>query len=290
MKKKLLTIIPCVLLSTTLLVGCNVKFGVGSRRDMNNNIGSNVSDIINSNNNNNNNNANTDLYEENLNNSIPMEGIESVNINIYASTVTVQSIEGTDFTLSCTGSSSMVKNTSFEKKGGTLNIEENGISSSFNLNSFNSSYNRKVVIGIPKDFKDDITLGSGAGNITINSIISNNLEIKGGAGDLTIKDVIFKDLKLEQGVGTTDISLKYKCGNMNITGGVGELDISLAEVGGNLTYSGGIGEATIDIPDNSPVKISTESGLGSVNVNVRTSGEDTYLFDLSIGIGSLDIN
>ncbi|MEG2655953.1 MAG: DUF4097 family beta strand repeat-containing protein [Clostridium sp.] len=296
MKKKVLPIIFYLLLSSTLLVGCNVKFGINSRRDINENPGFNVNSIfknnlsINSINNNLNNNVNTPLYDENINDSISMDGIKTVNISILASNVTIKSIDGKAFTLLCSGPSSIVKSTTFEKKGTNLNIQENGSMSNLDVNNLPTSYGRKVIIGIPKSFMDDIIVNSNAGTITIDSITSNNLDINGGVGSLTINDAIFKDLKLKQVIGTTNISLKNKCGNMNISGLLGEVVINLSEIGGNLSYSGGCGKTTINIPNNSPVKVNTNANIGNANVNVRTSGEDTYIFDLNIEIGDLTVN
>ena len=77
---------------------------------------------------------------------------------------------------------------------------------------------------------------------------------------------------------------------MNINGGLGNLTINFAEVGGNLNYDGGMGETVISIPNNSPVKINTSTGVGSIDINAKTSGEDIYTFDLNIGVGSLTVN
>lgn len=70
---------------------------------------------------------------------------------------------------------------------------------------------------------------------------------------------------------------------------MGEFSLKLTEVGGNLTYSGGMGEATIDIPDNAPVKLITDTSIGETNITATTSGENTYTFDISSRIGSVTI-
>ena len=63
----------------------------------------------------------------------------------------------------------------------------------------------------------------------------------------------------------------------------------MAEVGGNLKYKGGVGSTDITIPKNSPVKFVVGKGLGNCNIDAKTSGEETYTFDLKVGVGSINI-
>lgn len=289
MKKKTLLVVSALVLSTTILAGCNIRFGITSRENKHNNIVDFI-DNVTSNGFNVDNSSNTSSaqYTEDLHKSIPAEGIKKLDISILASEVTIKSISGNDITLDCTGSSNIVKETTYDKSRDTLFIEEKGVNSS-NFNGFGNNAGRKVIIGIPESFNGDAIISCGAGNIVINDATFKSLVLKGGAGELTLSNIFFDTLSLEQGMGETGITLNEKCGDMNISGGIGEFYLKLAEVGGNLTYSGGIGEATIDIPDNSPVKILTKSGIGETNIFATTSGENTYTFDLSVGIGSLTV-
>lgn len=279
MKKKLCIIIPSLILTAALLVGCNVKWGVSSR-NKNNNLFNFTND--------NENNGST--YSENINETFPMDDIENVNIETSVSNVTINSVDESKFSVICKGSSSVVDKTTVEVKNGTLNVIEHGIKSSFNFNLVNTSVNREVIINIPKEFNKDLTLSFGAGDVNINEITAKNLDIEGGAGDLNLKNVVFKDLQLGQGVGDIDVDLSKKSGDMDIQGGVGSITLRLSEVGGNLKYNGGVGEANIYIPNNSPVKIESSSGVGSMDINAKTSGEDTYIFDLELGVGSVTVN
>jgi len=276
MKKKLFIIIPTLFLTATLLVGCNVEFGVKSRPKNNNSVNFN--------------NDNLATYDENISKTIPMKNIEDMVISIHASNVTINSVDSSDFTITCKGSSSFVNKTTIDVIGNTLNVKEHGVDSAINLGFFNKSTSREITINIPKDFNKDLKLNGGAGNMSINGISVNKLNIEGGAGNLTLKDIVFQDLKLEQGVGNTTIDLSSKCGDIDIDGGVGNLSITFAEVGGNLTYDGGVGKTVISIPNNSPVKLNTSTGVGSIDINAKTSGEDIYTFDLNVGVGNLTVN
>ena len=63
----------------------------------------------------------------------------------------------------------------------------------------------------------------------------------------------------------------------------------MAEVGGNLTYKGDVGSSKITIPKNSPVKFRTKNGVGKCEIDAKTSGENTYTFDLKVGVGSIRV-
>ncbi len=304
MKKKLFIIIPTLILTTTLLVGCNVEFGVKSRPknsssvNFNNdklfgNLGTDFLDNLDDISNNFDdfdNNGNLTTYDEDISKTIPMKNIEDIDIEIHASNVNINSVDSSDFTITCRGSSSFVDKTTIDVIGNTLNIKEHGINSSINLGFFNKSTSREIIINVPKDFNKDLELHGGAGNISINGININKLKVEGGAGNLTLKDIVFQELKLEQGVGNTTIDLSSKCGDIDIDGGVGNLSITFVEVGGDLTYDGGVGKTVISIPNNSPVKLDTSTGIGSIDINAKTSGEDIYTFDLNVGVGNLIVN
>ena len=289
MKKKTLLAVSALVLSTTILAGCSIRFGITSRENKHNNI----SDFINNftdndlNMDTSNSSSSNSLYTEDLHEGISSEGVKKLDISILASEVTIKAIKGTDITLDCTGSSNIVKETTFNKNSGTIYIQEKG-EPSFKLNGFNTD-SRKVIIGIPESFEGDAIISCGAGTVIITDSTFESLVVTGGAGELILSDIIFNNLSLEQGIGETSITLNEKCGNMNISGGMGEFYLKLTEVGGNLTYSGGMGEATIDIPDNAPVKLITDTGLGETNITATTSGENTYTFDLSVGLGSLTV-
>ncbi|SDO92558.1 DUF4097 family beta strand repeat-containing protein [Clostridium gasigenes] len=245
------------------LTSCNIKFGVESRNENNN--------------------------EEVVNQSISIDSIENIDISIGAANITINEIDGNDVKVDFLGQSNLAEKTIVEKRGNTIVIEEKKYKSGW-INGKNTFKDRKVTIGIPSSYIDKLSLEYGAGNVTVKGINVSELDVEGGAGNLDMKNIVFSSLDLEQGVGNTDIDLKEKCGNIKISGGVGNLTLRMSEVGGDLAYEGGVGETDIYIPDKSPVRIKTSSGLGNANINASTSGENTYEFNLSIGIGSLSLN
>lgn len=290
MKKKSLLAVLSLVISASLLAGCNVHFGITSRENKRSIFDTLIESITHNaiSLNNNSNSTSTALYKEDLHTTLSTDNIKNLNISIIASEVTIKSISGSEITLDCTGSSNIVKETTYDKTQDTIYIKEHGVTD-INFNGFNNSGSRKVIIGIPASFEGNAVISSGAGTVDISNVTFNSIDLEGGMGELNISNIKFKDLILKQGMGETSINLSDKCGNMNISGGMGEFSLTLKEVGGNLTYSGGMGEAIIDIPDNAPVKLETDTGMGETNITATTSGENTYIFDLSVGMGSLTV-
>lgn len=218
---------------------------------------------------------------------VNLDGENLIDITLGAGNVDVNLIDGDKLIVKTTGNGLEYKKIILEKSGEKIKLRfKNKIS----INNINlQSEHKRVIIDIPKKFTKDMKIKLGAGNVNINGLTLDNLDINGGAGNLVLNNIEFKNLKLEQGVGNASIVLEKPSGNIDLNGGVGKIDLSIKEVGGNLSYKGGVGKASIDIPEKSPVKISTSSGLGTVKVNASTSGEFKYFFDFKIGVGNVYI-
>lgn len=318
MKKKLILLAAGITTASFLLSGCNAEFGIKNRNEVteldkvihwSSNFSEELTDwakdfssIANFdfdfdnfdneiNSFNNNKSSNGKIYEENLNKAFPIANVSNIAVEICASNVTVEAVAGNDFTISCTGKSSIVTDTEVTLNSSTIKVKENSIKNSgFNLGLPQVTMGRKVIIGIPENYTGDISVVCGAGNLKLSKLNSSSLQIEGGAGNLTIDDIQFSNLALSQGVGNTDISLKRKSGNMDIDGGVGNLTLNLQEVGGNLTYEGGVGNTKIYVPENAPINFDTETGLGHCTVTAKTSSKTDYIFSISVGVGDLVIS
>ena len=116
-----------------------------------------------------------------------------------------------------------------------------------------------------------------------------DINIDGGAGKLTLSNICFNRLDLDSGVGQVNIETGDRSGDIDINGGVGEVNVAIKKVGGDLIYDGGVGSSNIKIPKNSPISIKSESGLGSIENEAVISGNGDYIFDISVGVGSIRI-
>ena len=223
------------------------------------------------------------LVDEKIN----LENATDIDVEIYAAQVSIKSYDGED--VKVTGKLSQKSDGLDVRRNGheIQIIEKQYKSSGLDMNSEKNI--SKFDILVPSKFKGNFKFDQGAGILDIEGIRAKNIDISGGSVKSKCEDIKFDRLNLESGASEFNFNLKEKCGDIKINGGVGKLKLKMAEVGGNFEYEGGVGDIDIIIPKNSPVKILTEKGVGHCNINAQTSGEGTYTFDLSVGIGSINV-
>lgn len=267
MKKRLGMFIMSAFLIGTL-TGCDVSVGVRHPDEVQKDSGLN-------------NNVIEDIDEK-----VKIEELNRINISMNFAKIDIVQSDSNEVEIVSKSNSNVKTKINIEKDKDLLNIEEEKNKVAIN----SSNRGREISIKIPKQYKGDVTLNYGAGEVHVSDVSMNNFKINGGAGELSIDKAKFNNMELNQGVGESNINLEEKCGDIVINGGVGEINLTMEEVGGNLRYKGGVGEANISIPKNSPVYFQTKSGIGSCDVKAITSGENKYLFDLLVSIGSVTVN
>lgn len=262
MGKKIITLGLAILVAISL-AGCSIRFGINKR-----NRGETV----------------------NINKQVVYTDENKIEIDIKYGYVTISTHDKSDVIV--TGSSNRGEDViKVSKSGNSIKIKDNS-RDNVNLNLFSkndSSDKMNIEIKIPNDFQGDLDFDYGAGEATITGVKCKRLDIDGGAGKLNLEDIVFEKLIFSAGVGQSNIVLTDKCGDIEIDGGVGEVNISMTEVGGNLSFDGGVGSAKIRIPENAPVYFNTSSGIGSTKVTAKISGENTYKFDLNVGVGEIKV-
>lgn len=260
MKKRIYVILSMVLMAITF-AGCDIEVGFNKKYK-------------------NGSNAKGDVNE-----SISIDGVEKINLDISIADIEVEVTEGNEIKVTRTCKGNNFGELSVSKDGDTINIIEDEVHYSFG--GFEQENQLKVQI--PELYNGDMFISNGIGDCDIKKLDLNNVNIECGVGDFEVENGNYNKLTLEQGTGDADILLGY-CGNIEIRGGVGDLQIQLESVNGDLVLEGGVGDVDIFIPDDSPVYFNTSSGVGECNINAITSGENKYLFDLTTGVGDIDIN
>ena len=170
------------------------------------------------------------------------------------------------------------KGLEINKRGNTLYIKEES-----KKNIGTNIEHTKLDIMVPKTFNGNLDFTD------INNLDLKDINIDGGAGKLTLSNICFYNLDLDSGVGQVNIETGDRSGDIDINGGVGEVNVNIKKVGGDLIYDGGVGSSNIKIPKNSPISIKSESGLGSIENEAVISGNGDYIFDISVGVGSIRI-
>lgn len=261
---------------STMFVGCGVKFGSESRN--------NKSNLFSINNENEEEENYTDDLIEKVDISEELDGINKLDISIDVSNVEIEYYDGN--TIRVKGKlSKYSKGINIEKETNKINIIEKS-KRSINISE---DYSSDLTISIPRNFNGDLEFSFGVGECKIDELELDNVSIKSGVGELELEDIAFNKLNLESGVGTVTLETEKKTGEITIKGGVGETNVSLGDINGNLKFEGGMGSATIKVPVDSPIAINTNSGLGDVKIKAKTSNESKYNFDITVGIGSVEI-
>ena len=149
----------------------------------------------------------------------------------------------------------------------------------------------EITIYIPSNL-EEVKINNGAGNLYIESLITNKLNLNLGAGETTIDNIetnstyidtgigSFKinngklnDLDFDMGIGETTIT-SIISGNSNLDTGIGSLELNLIGTDYKLKINKGIGKVTIDhkeISDNEIVgngsnNISISGGIGKIKI------------------------
>lgn len=260
------------LMITTMLTGCGIKFGVESRN--NNWFKQSFSDNEES--------ESNVSSSRNVSISESIEEITKLDISIDVSNVDIKYYDGDNLEVS-----------------GVLSKYSRGINTEKNSNKFiikedskqNTNYDNsgELEIKIPRSFNGDLEFSFGVAECEINDLELNNLVINGGVGSLSLDEISFNELDLKSGVGEVSLKTEKKTGNIKIKGGVGETNISLGDINGDLKFEGGMGSATIKVPTDAPININSEAGLGEVNIKAKTSNEGKFNFDLTVGMGEIEV-
>lgn len=147
-------------------------------------------------------------------------------------------------------------------------IKNNKISIKDKKKKFLSKTEYITTLYIPEDLKFDyINLSTGAGKVTIDNLISNNINFKLGAGLVEIETLrISSSAKIESGAG------KFTLNNGYLK---------------NLDFEMGIGEANLTTDLSGYTKI--ESGIGTLNLNI-INNKDNFKFDIATSIGKIKVN
>lgn len=254
-------------LSMLLLSGCNINFGVGER-----------------------NSSRTSGSATSIDQSYDITNVKSIVINTDISNCSIDTYDGDKIKITGTiGADS--KGIDYSLDGDKATVKEEYYKNIVGINVNNNDDISEYKILIPNNYNGDVSVEYGAGSMDIQGIKVDEFNVKGGAGELIVKNVVFNNLNLSSGVGSVNFSLEKKCGDMNIEGGIGETVVKMKEVGGKLKVNGGMGSIDVQVPENAPIYFETSSGIGLNDISdVKTSGDKTYLFELSVGVGEIKVH
>lgn len=155
------------------------------------------------------------------------------------------------------------KQINIKEKNNKLFIKEQ--KKEYFINKTNPS---KLIIQIPKNTTlTSVDITNAAGNIKIDSLVTEKLDLEQGAGNLTIDNLVVKEsTSIESGAGKVNI-YNGKITNLELEIGVGEFNLN-SILTGTSKIEAGVGELNINLLDNSDnYTFSVEKGLGAIKIN-----------------------
>ena len=181
----------------------------------------------------------------------------------------------------------------FTNDNGSVKIKEEKYN--WSENHDNAS---ELIIYIPEDMiaLDETQIETGAGNINIEKLNTQKLELELGAGDVKIANLIVtEEAKIDGGVGRTELK-SCEINNLKANLGMGEFVFSGKLTGKNEVDSG-VGTINIDLSDSSEnYTIDVDKGIGVVTLDGkklemdRVYGTGKNYLEIDGGVGEIKIN
>lgn len=177
------------------------------------------------------------------------------------------------------------------QKDGKLQIKEKG------NNWFKNSSHSKVVVYIPKNMEfDKVDIDTGAGEITIDSLITDVLDMDLGAGEVNIDYIEAREVAdIDGGTGETTIK-SGKLSNLSFDLGVGEAELT-SELRGDCDMDLGVGSLALTIlGEKDDYTIEVNKGIGEYSIDGEKIhdndkiGEGNNHLQIDGGIGDAKIN
>lgn len=231
-------------------------------------------------------NENVVLGEEKIITSIENSEIKTLKISLKYSNLILK--KGNNLTVETNN-----ENISSNKENNTLVIKEKDNNWFWN----NSNSNSNLIVQIPEDaeFKS-VKIETGAGEISIEEISTEELSLEIGAGKVEIQKLnVTKKAEIDGGAGKVDI-LSGEMNNLDLDMGVGKFAMT-TKLTGNNKIDAGVGKLDINLTDEAEnYTIKADNGIGAIKFNGRTVineavyGSGDSMIDIDGGIGSIDIN
>ena len=178
---------------------------------------------------------------------------------------------------------------SCNSKNGTLNIKEN-------KNWFFINKSKTLVIHIPSESNfNNITIDTGAGNVNIETLLTNFLNLDLGAGATKIDNISSNKAFISTGAGKLTIS-KGTINDLKFNMGVGEVSIT-SKLTGNNSIEAGVGSLKLNLLGNTnDYKVKIEKGIGKTVIDSKNVSDNEIIgtginiVDIEGGVGQIDVN
>lgn len=180
-----------------------------------------------------------------------------------------------------------------ETNNSNIELKENGN----NLNIIEKKHNLfkkntgEITIYIPSNL-EEVKINNGAGNLYIESLITNKLNLNLGAGETIIDNIESNSSYIDTGIGSFKIN-NGKLNNLDFNMGIGETIIT-SIMSGNSNLDTGIGSLELNLIG-TDYKLKINKGIGEITVDNKKVkdneiiGNGSNIISISGGIGEIKI-
>lgn len=169
-----------------------------------------------------------------------------------------------------------------DTKGDTIIVESE---SKRWFNIFSLFNKREITIYIPNDFKQELVIDSGSGNILfdgksnmelkellvdissgnvkISQLIAKNFELDGSSGNVTITSLATESSTFDMSSG--NLTIKNHIGKVKADLSSGKIDLQMEKVTDSLNIEINSGFGSIDLPSNADFTLHGEAGSGLIS-------------------------
>ncbi|WP_273853899.1 LiaG family protein [Guptibacillus spartinae] len=207
------------------------------------------------------------------------ERIEEINIMTHSSDMKVVPEARHDVKAVLTGNGEL----SLRQKGDTIEVEVKKKWYQF-LNFTNDS---DVTVFLPEDFKQNLKLEVGSGNLALDAgspFVLNDVQIQMSSGDVELSNLQTKSFEHDGSSGRLTIDqLTTKDGRFDISSGdviltnysgpldgemsSGEMNVQMAQLKGDVSFDLSSGDVELDLPDNANFTLDTEASSGDISTS-----------------------
>jgi len=203
--------------------------------------------------------AETEYYEEKVNNDI-----REIDIDVKSAILVIEKAPE-DFAVEIDNK----KDFTIREENGKLKIKET------DEWFWNNERTENIIIKVPETMKlEEIDIDAGGGKTKINGINAGKLKIDHGAGVLEIENSNFDETHIATGAGETKV-MSSVLNNLKLDAGVGKVDIE-GDITGSSKIECGIGEVNLKLKgEKDDYRITAEKGIGSIKIDNENCNSST---------------
>lgn len=158
----------------------------------------------------------------------------------------------------------------------------------------NNNYDLNIYIPSNMIF-EDVDIDTGAGKITIESLITKDLDLELGAGKTSIDElIVLNSADIDTGAGNVIIS-NGNINNLDLDLGLGKVELT-AKIMGNSKIDAGVGAVILNLIGNdSFYNLIADKGIGSITLNDENMKEKIHYgnghnkIEIDGGVGNINI-